>query len=327
MIARRPHASAGFVFAPSGSRLYTRAEDGSLLEFHIPNSSRSTTHPPRTFTPGEGQLVAVGQLLPGRRTVAVTQSADALHLFFFDEKLRRARSVRVPLGDVEIPNADPRSPLAALGVMHAAAMCFINQDGSLVTIVRDTLEVLPTPPVAPPLTSFPALRGAVKAFPEGLGFTSNSSGGQPHGQVFFVVAGHRCIRVENYHESYEPTPPGGPVFFGIRGIASTMAWQGTDGQWFVKPSRRAERVPPDVEIFGLIERGDSEPEAHLAAIDASRTTIGCFARSAFHPIHQSAARIAVAATSSAARHLAYLTESGELVILSYDTGAELVRLT
>ncbi len=320
----RPQAS-GFVFAPGGHRLYMRDQSGSLLVFHIPNSPREPMHAPRIFTPDKGHvLVAVGRLQAGKRTVAVTQSTDALHLLFFDAKVQRPRGVRVALEGREFPRANGESPLSTLGVISHVAACFINSDGSLVKIINDTLDVVSRPPPAPSNAPFAIMNEATKALPEGLVFTTNSPGGEPHRRVKYVVGDHGCIRVEDCYEPYEPVGPAGPIFFGVRGIASSMVWRGTDGRWFFKPSRRPETVPPGVDVFGVIERGGPEP--HLAVVDASRTSIGYFVDSAVHTIHKSDDRIAIAATSTAARHVAYLTESGELVVFSSDSGIVLLRV-
>jgi hypothetical protein len=71
--------------------------------------------------------------------------------------------------------------------------------------------------------------------------------------------------------------------------------------------------------------GTSEPEPGLAVLDASRRSIALVTEEGVQHLHASTNPIAVAATSTAARHIAYVDETGQLVVLSSDTGGELVR--
>ena len=332
-LERRLIPASNLVFAANGSKLFARASGGGIVAVSVPNSPRAESGSPRLYDPRPGEPpVAVG--FAGKRVVVATSRNGVLTPWCYlkrgagfpggsyagsaDEETTRPWMRFHEFQDAEAGDVSPvLQPFLTVGGTDFA----IDAAGGLFRLLEEELESPRSHSMerlAERLTAVAAVAGQL-AYVEPIGehgparIATVSSHGQPVTAV--VLEG-----------------PAENAFFGFGGKLAhrdygLAAVEHPDGSWEILSSRGRSVLIPFAgnQVKGIV-RDAQRGEPGLLLLDEDRRTLVVAGLSWTRRLAPAAAEIVHAAASPAGPNVAYVTTSGEVVVLSLDHDAPLVRL-
>jgi len=332
-LERRLIPASNLVFAANGSKLFARASGGGIVAVSVPNSPRAESGAPRLYDPRPGEPpVAVG--LAGKRVVVATSRHGALTPWCYlkrgagfpggvyaggtDEETTRPWMHFQQFQDAEAGDVSPvLQPFLTVGgtdfAVDAAGGLFRLVDAELEAPRSHSLER-----IAERITAVAAVAGQL-VFVEPVG---------EHGPARIATVAGNGQPVT----SVELDSPAENAFFGFGGKLAhrdhgLAAVEHPGGSWEILSSRgRSVLIPfAGTQVKGIV-RDAQRGEPGLLLLDEDRRTLVVAGLSWTRRLAPAAAEIVHAAASPAGPNVAYVTTSGEVVVLSLDHDAPLVRL-
>jgi len=314
--------ASNLVFTANGAKLFARASGGGLVAFSLPNSPRGDAGAPRRYDPRPGEPpVAVG--MSGKRVVVAAARGGVLTPWFYEKRSGGSpgaayfshlsqeggeRFQGAEAGDV--------SPVLQPFFWVGGAAFVLDADGALYRLA-ETPQGRSLEQVAARVAAAAVVAGqlayVVPAAPDGPARIATVS----------ASAGATEVLLDG---------PGETAFFGYGGKLAHPAYglaavEHPDGAWEVLSAHGRSFLLPfaGTRMVGVgrdAQRGD----AGLLLLEEDRRTLVLTGLSWMRKLPPAAAEIVHAAASPAGPHVAYVTVSGEITVLSLDHDAPLVRL-
>jgi len=306
-LARRLIPVSNLLFAASASTLFARAASGGVVGFPLPNSPRAEAGKPRRYDPGPGALpVAVG--FAGKAVVVVTAEDGALMRWSFP---KRGGASRDPTA--EPSPAAPLRPLFQVGshtfVVDAGGALFQLEDAAT---GREPVRI--------------AERVAAAAMVARLVVFVEPAGPDRRARIATVTGSGPAAT------AVELEGPGEAAFFGYGGRIAhpeigLAAVEHEGGAWQVLSARGRPFLTPfaGTRVVG-VGRDAQRGEPGLLLLEEDRRTLLLAGLNWTRKLPPASFEIAQVAASAASPLVAYSTVSGEVVVVSLDHEAPLLRL-
>jgi len=336
-LERRLIPASNLVFAANGSKLFARASGGGIVAISIPNSPRGEAGAPRLYDPRPGEPpVAVG--LAGKQVVVATSRHGVLTPWSYlkrgagfpgtpyagsaDEDTTRPWTHFPQFQDAEAGDVSPLlQPFLTIGGTNFA----VDAAGGLFRLLEEELE----PPRSHCLERLAERTVAVAVTAGQLAYVEpvEPVGDQGGPARIVTVAGNgqpvTAVLLEGPAES---------AFFGFGGKLGhrdygLAAVEHPDGSWEILGARGRSFLTPfaGTQVKGIV-RDAQRGEPGLLLLDEDRRTLVVAGLGWTRRLAPAAAEIVHAAASASRPQVAYVTSSGEVVVLSLDHDAPIVRL-
>lgn len=328
-LERRLIPASNLIFAANGSKLFARASGGGLVAFPIPNSPRGDAGVPRQYDPRPGEPpVAVG--MSGKRVVVATSRGGVLTPWFYEKRGggspgavygQSAESPPSPGGEGRFQDAEPGDVSPALQPFFTVggAAFVLDADGALFRLVE--------PPHGRSLEPVAARVAAATIVSGQLVFVEPASADGPARMATVAGVGHGGPATAVLLDG-----PGEAAFFGYGGKLAhpehgLAAVEHPGGEWEILSARGRPFLLPfaGTQVVG-VARDAQRGDAGLLLLDEDRRTLVLTGLSWTRKLPPASSEIVHAAASPAGPHVAYVTVSGEITVLSLDHDAPLVRL-
>lgn len=315
---RPPRPDANLLFSPTGSRLFYRDAEGTLVELFVPENPRQPIGPGRRHAAPHGTLVtAVG--IYGRN-LAWLGTARGVAVLTSVRPLRRDVPIEVRASAPIADGAPELWPLVAFTSPLSAIL--VAADRSLWRVFfEERWDSVESELVAEGVLALAPLRrqGAL-AVVEHYG---GGRRGPRRGPVLLELfpSSERVVNV--------PVPRGSPVFLRTAMRSGAETWcvaapfERTVPIVCHRPARGSEptgtrteimSVPEGARVVGIDISGNKADDLGLYLLD-DRSSVSVVGRGRSRVIAQSRSPIVDIAIASAAGRIAYTTEAGELALV------------
>ncbi|MCC2669427.1 MAG: hypothetical protein K0Q72_1898 [Armatimonadetes bacterium] len=326
--------ASNLVFSASGSKVFARGQDGTLLAYPIPNSPRAGAGRPKVLqSRSEGEVLAVGRL--GKSTLLVSGTRDFSRIHF---EVIGGSSLRIPEGPIAFEGMQP-PPLGALEFGESSGFVpglpplgtitasWLEGGTEAFVVLGETLllitnrELHSRSPVARVLET-----GVVACAPV------------PNGIAWIT------IRADGWHLTTrtgksEPTTSvregsGTRAYIGYgAGHADpdygVLALETGDGTWHVQNGDGVRTMTqwPGTDVVGVVATPSMTRAPALVFLEADRKKLTVHGVNSTISLPPTETPIAYAAASPTSSRIAYSTADGGLVVYSVEDQAVLYRLT
>lgn len=314
-------AASNLVFTATGTKLLARTDAGALVSYPIPNSPRAPAGRPRVYRPSGGHpILAAGRYR--KSLVAVLATADPMVLRV-EALSRRARGF--PSGEFRY-NLEPVQVEA--GGLPPLGPCYFlpsfgRPESPMFALPGTTLVRLPPPDPSSALFTAPGT-AALAPVPNGVAwslreddvwhlFTDQGEAGIVHSE-FRAGGTGACFG----YPGNSPHPDWGLCALQV-GPERWLVLDGRGDEELYCPSRYGGPV-------GIISTDNPLRVRGLVMLDLAERNLVILGRTWTHDLPLAPAKIAEAAVSPVAPHIAYLTVEGELFIYSLTAEAVVYRL-
>jgi len=331
-LERRLIPASNLLFAANGSKLFARASGGGIVAISIPNSPRGEVGAPRLYDPRPGEPpVAVG--IAGKTVVVATSRHGVVTPWCY---LKRGASFsRGPYaGSADEETTRPWMRFqqfqdAEAGDVSPRLQPFLNgADGFVVDAADGLFRLVDEEAEAPRSHSLERLAERITAVAAVAGQLAFVEPAGEHGSA-------RMVTVAGYGRPVIAVTLDGAAdnaFFGFGGKLGhrdygLAAVEHPGGSWEILSARGRSFLTPfaGTQVQGIV-RDAQRGEPALLLLDEDRRTLLLAGLSWTRRLAPAAAEIVHAEASASRPHVAYVTTSGEVVVLSLDHDAPLVRL-
>jgi hypothetical protein len=329
-VERSLSPGSNLLFDSSGRKLFARGERWGVTAFNVPNSPLAGSGKPRKYRTHRWQTVsAVGGV--GRRAIALISGQD----HFVRLEFCRQGTAKLPAGNYAGYNqknfytsaADDGAPLMpCFSLPWDGEVAALDAVGSLFRLVKlkgDEKSVGGTPVVGT----------AHLIATEVLGIAPVSSrlvyvGKEwPADNLYIVSLGTDVARMAIPFEGKASKAFFGPPSTLAHEKFGLLAIEQSDLQWTVITAKGETILvrPNEASVVGVLANDIKGGEPGLVALEGDQRTLTLNGRNWRHKILQSTAPIDCVVVSHAARHIAYSTVTGEIVVYSLQHRTDLCR--